>query len=225
MRFFNFEITKNYTYYHHIDIRIKYNHVKNILVRILFKLLKIKTNFLDNMLSHYVGIQCKVIGKNVTIEYPISTLGLSCIAIGNNLNVRKDFKLIALQEYENIIYFPEVTIGNDFYAGTQSSLKIIGKLIIGDNVTLASRVTIIDHTHGKADYSDLEIPVMKRELSTKAPIIIEDNVWICEGAVVLSGITIGKNAIVAANAVVTKNVPANSIVAGVPARVVKIING
>ena len=102
---------------------------------------------------------------------------------------------------------------------------IVGKLVIGNNVTLASRVTIIDHAHGKADYSDIEIPVMKRELSTKGPIIIEDNVWICEGAVVLSGIIIGKNAIVAANAVVTKNVPANSIVGGVPARVVKIING
>ena len=199
--------------------------VKNIAVRILFKLLKIKNDFLDDMVSYYVGMQCKAMGKNATIEYPISTLGLSCFSIGNNFNVRKDFKLRAHREYENKFFFPEITIGDNFYAATQSNITIVGTLVIGSDVTLASRVTIIDHAHGRADYSDLETPVMKRELSTKGPIIIEDNVWICEGAVVLSGVTIGKNAIVATNAVVTKNVPANSIVAGVPARVVKIING
>jgi acetyltransferase-like isoleucine patch superfamily enzyme len=198
--------------------------VKNILVRILFKLLKIKTNFLNDMVSHYVGMQCKTIGKNAAIEYPISTLGLSYISIGDNFNVRKDFKLRAHQEYENIIFSPVIIIGDNFYAGTQSYISIIGKLVLGNNVTLASRVTIIDHAHGKSDYSDIEIPVMKRELSIKGPIIIEDNVWICEGAVILSGITIGKNSIIAANAVVTKNVSSNSIVAGVPARVVKTLN-
>lgn len=163
-------------------------------------------------------------GDNIDIELPISTLGLSCFTIGNNFNVRKDFKLRAYQEYEKFQFLPEIAIGNNFYAGTQSCIAIIGKLVIGDNVTLASRVTIIDHAHGKADYSDMEIPVMKRELSTKGPIVIEDNVWICEGAVILGGVTIGKNSIVAANAVVTKDVLPYSIAAGVPAKIIKNIH-
>ena len=88
---------------------------------------------------------------------------------------------------------------------------------------MLSRVTIIDHAHWKTDYSYIEVPVMQRELSTKGSIIIEDNVWIGEGAVVLGGVSIGKNSIIAAHAVVTKDVPQYSIVAGVPAKIIKSI--
>ncbi len=99
----------------------------------------------------------------------------------------------------------------------------VGKVIIGDNVTLASMVTIIDHSHGKGDYSDIDIPVMKRTLGVKGDIIIEDNVWLAEGVVVLANVRIGKNAIIGANSVVTRDIPANSVAVGIPAKVIKTI--
>jgi len=64
---------------------------------------------------------------------------------------------------------------------------------------------------------------MKRELTTKGPIIIEDNVWICEGAIILGGVLVGKNAIIAANSVVTKDVPPNCIVGGIPAQIIRTL--
>lgn len=82
--------------------------------------------------------------------------------------------------------FPEIVIGNNFYAGTESCITAIGHITLGNNVTLASRVTIIDHLHGRTDYSDVEIPVMQRELSSKGEILIEDNVLIGEGAIILA---------------------------------------
>jgi len=100
---------------------------------------------------------------------------------------------------------------------------LIGKLTIGNNVTLASRVTIIDHSHGKLDETDIDVPVMERALISKGPIYIADNVWIGEGAVILGGISIGKNSVIAANAVVTRDIPSNTVAAGVPARPIKTI--
>jgi acetyltransferase-like isoleucine patch superfamily enzyme len=192
-----------------------------MIYRFLWKLLEITQKILDEICTHAVSKGCKEIGCNPQIEFPISTLGLNCISIGNNFNVRKDFKLRAYEEYSTKKYFPQIIIGNDFYAATQGNVSIINKLYIGDNVTFASRVTVIDHAHGKADYSDIEIPVMKRELSSKGPIVIHDNVWLCEGVVVLGGVIIGKNSIIAANSVVNKNVPPYSLAAGVPAKVIR----
>ncbi len=58
---------------------------------------------------------------------------------------------------------------------------------------------------------------------SKGAVIIKDNVWVGEGVAILSGVTIGENAIIATNAVVTKDVPANSVVGGIPAKIIKII--
>jgi len=95
------------------------------------------------------------------------------------------------------------------------------KIVIGDNVLIASRVYITDHSHGEVTIDALNIPPNFRPIISKGPVIIEDNVWIGEGVCILSGVTIGKNAIIGANSVVTKNVSPNSVVGGVPARVIK----
>lgn len=64
---------------------------------------------------------------------------------------------------------------------------------------------------------------MKRRLGCKGPIIIEDNVWLCEGVVVLSGVRIGKSSIIGANSVVTHDIPPYSIAVGIPAKVIGIV--
>ena len=90
------------------------------------------------------------------------------------------------------------------------------KIILGNNVTLSSRVQI--HT-GKLDTTSYERFVKKKHLS--APVIIEDNVWIATAAIISPGVRIGKNSVIGAGSVVTRDIPPNSFAAGVPARVIK----
>ena len=80
---------------------------------------------------------------------------------------------------------------------------------------------ITDHSHG---YEDITKPIMPQELISKGPVVIEDDCWLGFGCEILSGVHIGRHSVVAARAVVTKDVPAYSIVAGNPARIVKQYN-
>jgi acetyltransferase-like isoleucine patch superfamily enzyme len=91
-------------------------------------------------------------------------------------------------------------------------------------VLLASKVFITDHYHGGIDSESIKIPPSTRIVQSKGPVIIEDNVWIGQGVAIMPDVTIGKNSIIGANAVVTKSFPPNSIIGGVPARLIKTIN-
>ncbi len=95
---------------------------------------------------------------------------------------------------------------------------ISGKVRIGNAVRIASHVSIVGFNHG---FDDLETPIYRQPL-TSLGIHIQDDVWIGANAVVLDGVTIGTGAIIAAGAVIAKDVPAYSIVGGVPARVVRM---
>ena len=113
--------------------------------------------------------------------------------------------------------------------GPDSVISCTNRIEIGRDTAIAFGVTIIDHnTHpiNPADrrymrhtphHSEERFP----KYSANAPIIIGENVWIGSNARIQKGVTIGDNAIIAANSVVTKDVPANAIVAGNPAKVVK----
>ena len=95
-------------------------------------------------------------------------------------------------------------------------------LEFGKDVLIGSSVFISDHDHGTVTFSDLSIAPTARPLIS-SPVVIEDNVWIGEKVVILKGVRVGRNSVVAAGAVVTKNVPPYSVVAGVPAKVVRSV--
>lgn len=82
-------------------------------------------------------------------------------------------------------------------------------------------VSIVDNDHGFTDKTSLFVSPLKRPLVSKGPITIGDNVWIGDKVTILSGVTIGNCAVIAANAVVTKDVPAYCVVAGNPAREIR----
>jgi acetyltransferase-like isoleucine patch superfamily enzyme len=88
------------------------------------------------------------------------------------------------------------------------------RINIGDHCLIGERVSIRDADHGMEPGE-----LMRLQEHTAAPITIGDDVWIGCGAVILKGVNIGSGAVVAANSVVTKNVPAMAVVAGLPARV------
>lgn len=111
-----------------------------------------------------------------------------------------------------------LTIGEEVGIGRMCHITAANSITIGNHVLLGEMITIADNSHG--DSTMLNIAPIKREICSKGPIVIEDNVWIGDKATILSGVTIGKGAIVGANAVVTKNVPSKSIAVGNPAQVI-----
>lgn len=118
-------------------------------------------------------------------------------------------------------------IGDHVSLGENVHLAVTNKIIIGDNVLMGSRILITDHNHGKYNgigLSDPDSSPQSRELISDGPVIIEKNVWIGDGVVILPNITIGKSSIVGANSVVNKSVPPYSIVGGIPAKIIKQYN-
>ena len=111
----------------------------------------------------------------------------------------------------------DVMIGDHTRIGLHNT--IIGPVIIGNHVNLAQGITVTALNH---IFEDSKKRIDEQGVSTN-PVVIEDDIWIGANAVVLPGVTIGHHSVVAAGAVVTKDVPPHSLVAGVPAKVIKQI--
>lgn len=111
----------------------------------------------------------------------------------------------------------DVIIGDHTRIGLHNT--IIGPVTIGSHVNLAQGITVTALNH---NFEDSDKRIDEQGVST-TPVIIEDDIWIGANAVILPGVTIGNHSVVAAGAVVTKNVPPHSLVAGVPARIIKQI--
>lgn len=118
----------------------------------------------------------------------------------------------------HVDYGRHIEIGNNFYANMDCIFLDVNKIIIGDNVMVGPRVSFYTAGH------PIDAEVRNTELEFGLPIRIESNVWIGGNAVILPGVTIGENSIIAAGSVVTKDVPADAIVGGNPAKVIREIN-
>ena len=111
----------------------------------------------------------------------------------------------------------DVIIGDHTRIGLHNT--IIGPVTIGCHVNLAQGITVTALNH---NFEDSDKRIDEQGVST-TPVTIEDDIWIGANAVILPGVTIGNHSVVAAGAVVTKNVPPHSLVAGVPAKIIKQI--
>lgn len=112
----------------------------------------------------------------------------------------------------------DVTIGD--YTRIGIHCTVIGPVCIGNNVNLAQGITVTALNH---NFEDTTRRIDEQGISTK-PVVIGDDVWIGANAVILPGVTIGRHVVVAAGAVVTKDVPDYCVVGGVPAKILKDLN-
>lgn len=115
---------------------------------------------------------------------------------------------------------PVLKIGADCSFGSFNHITCTNEIFIGNGVLTGKWVTISDNNHGDTSLESLKNIPSQRKMLSKGPVVIEDNVWIGDKATILSGVKIGKGAVVAANAVVTKDVPAFCVVAGSPAKII-----
>lgn len=116
---------------------------------------------------------------------------------------------------------PEIVIGSNCNFGAMNHITCCNKIIIGNHVLTGKWVTITDNSHGETDMDSLSMHPLERPMFSKGPVVIEDDVWIGDGARILPGLTIGKGAVVGANAVVTKDVAPYEVVCGIPAKPIK----
>lgn len=173
--------------------------------------------------SGRISRSLKFSGKNLLISYPIYLHGGENISIGNNFISYSRLRLEAHPSFLTQIFNPIISIGNNVAINYDCHIGCINKVVIGDNVLIASKVFITDHFHGSTTKDIIGTPPSQRELISKGPVIIENNVWIGENVSIMPNVIIGENSIIGANSVVTKSVPKNTVVAGIPAAIIKMI--
>lgn len=179
--------------------------------------------FKTKLYTTWLSKEFKSFGEHAAIGCSINLRGGNYISIGDNVGIGKRTILSAYDFYRGQSFDPEIFIGNNTSIGEDCHITAINRIVIGNDVLIGKKVTITDNSHGKTELEQLIIPPIKRPLYSKGPVIIGDNVWIGDKATILPNVVIGKNSIIGANALVTKDVPENSVVGGVPAKIIKII--
>ena len=113
-----------------------------------------------------------------------------------------------------------VEIGEKTVLGQECTISAYRRVRIGEQCVIADRAMFIDFDHGVVE---VERPIRKQGIY-KRDVEVGSNVWIGYGACILRGVRVGDNSIIGTNSVVTKDVPANAVVAGIPARVIRMRN-
>jgi acetyltransferase-like isoleucine patch superfamily enzyme len=156
-------------------------------------------------------------GFGSLLESPAQITNPRFISIGRGVHIRRGARIEAIATTGPL---PHLHIGDGtsihmhFHCGAATDVRI------GRNVLIAGRVYITDHDHA---FDCPDLPPLLNNTLLAAPTVVEDDCWLGEGAIVLKGVRIERGSVVAAGSVVTRDVPAFSVVAGVPARIVRRI--
>jgi acetyltransferase-like isoleucine patch superfamily enzyme len=160
------------------------------------------------MRSRLLRFLIRILQSPVRLYFRLETLSLleRCLSVGESIRLRMPLA----------IYHPEyISLGSRVDIGENVVIRGGGGVVIGNDVLIAAGTVITSQGH------PIIPPRWGRNISS--PISIGNEVWIGANAVVLPGVTIGDGAIVAAGAVVSRDVPSYTVVAGVPARVIRTI--
>ena len=144
--------------------------------------------------------------KGLVVRYALlKTLAKSC---GDNVSIHPDVYLFSASQ---------LAIGDNVSIHPMCYIDASGEIDIGNNVSIAHAVTVLSTTHS---FDDRDIPIKDQPVRKKKT-VIEDNVWIGAKATILCGNTVHSGSVIAAGAVVTHDVACNTVVGGIPARMIK----
>ena len=161
-------------------------------------------------------------GKGSHIEWKAMRLvGLRYISIGCRSSISSGVQLTAWDCHNGNKYSPSITIGNHCAIRENSHITAINSITIGNNLLTGTNVLITDNSHGQSTREHMSLPFNERPVVSKGPVVIGNNVWLGNNVCVMPGVTIGDGAIIGANSVVTHDIPAYAVAAGIPAKVVK----
>jgi acetyltransferase-like isoleucine patch superfamily enzyme len=164
----------------------------------------------------------KKLHVNGLLKVQVTRRGLMTIGQGLRLNSGHSFNVIGRQQ--KCIFWVEGKLVIKNNVGISSTAIICNhEVIIGNNVIIGGNTVIYDSDFHSLDASIRNSINLDRAHARKGSVIIKDNVFIGAHSTILKGVTIGNNSIIGACSVVTKNIPANQIWAGNPARFIKVL--
>lgn len=161
--------------------------------------------------------QCAAVGPGLWMEELPYIQGHGNIVLGRGVRLSGRPQMTFNNQLESS---PELTIGDFAFIGHLCDLRVARSIQIGSHCLIAGGVTIADYDGHPLDAARRRAGATSAAAEVR-PVKIGDDVWIGQGAVVLKGVTIGDRAIVGAHAVVTRDVPADGIVVGNPARLIR----
>jgi acetyltransferase-like isoleucine patch superfamily enzyme len=159
------------------------------------------------------------LGGRTTLSRPLYCNNPRAVSIGSGVLLSRQFVLADLKVGEG--WLPKIAIGDGCTIMYRFQCNAAASVRIGRNVLIASNVLITDSDHVIEPGG---IPVTRNEKLVTSPVVVEDNCWIGQNVVILKGVVIGHDSVVGANSVVTRSVPALSIVAGSPARIIGAVD-
>lgn len=181
--------------------------------RLLFLIIKIFRSPFSKIKNKYYSFVFKsaglIVGKNISI------VGSRNIELGQRV-------IIGNQNWLDAINDGRIIIGNDVSLSQNVHIAAMDMVSIGEGTLIGSDVLITDHNHS-FDFDMNEVMPKHRPLKSNGSTILGRNVWLSDNVKILSGVTLGNNVVVAANAVVTKSFPDNVVIGGIPARIISRI--
>ena len=186
-------------------------------MRIDTYILKIKNRGLRCIKRPYYILCFGRFGKYSEIQKPLRLYDTKNMYIGDHVIIMGNGRMECITNWGTKGYEPKLIIGDNTVIGQGTHITCAGKLIIGKNCMILPYVLITDitHTYECLDVSPLYSPIEVSET------LIGDSCLIGMGARIMPGVKIGCHSVVGANAVVTQDVPDYSVVAGIPAKVIK----
>lgn len=170
--------------------------------------------------------QCRVrgplkLGKNIRMHRPVALDGRGSVTLGDDVSLgvlgapcMGDGKILlqARASDSAIVIGPGCVLSNNI------SLIAVQKITLGASCMLGDFCSIMDSEFHGVSVATRHLP------GESAPVTLGDNVWVGSRAMILKGVTIGDNSVVAAGSIVTKDVPANTLVAGIPAKIIRRVD-
>lgn len=189
---------------------------------VLLRLVGWLTYIIEGKVSAYLlGWKKSYLGRDSRI------IGTRLIEVGERLSIGRCAWIEVVDVFAGKSDSPVIRLGKGFHASERLHISAVNRVEIGDDCLFGSGVYISDHNHGSykgEEQSHPSEPPVARKLVSHGPVVIGSKVWIGDNVTIAGSVRIGNGVVVGANSVVTRDVPDNVIVGGIPAKIIKRFN-